>query len=314
GTGALGAHVARWLAGNGAEHLVLTSRRGLDAPGAADLRSELTELGAKVTIAACDVADRAQVEALLADIPAEHPLTAVVHTAAVLDDGVIEGLTPDQVDRVLKVKVDATRHLHELTRDLDLSAFVLFSSFAATFGAPGQGNYAPGNAFLDAFAEYRRAQGLPATSLAWGPWGEGGMAEGGVGDRMRRHGVIEMAPRSAVTALQHALDRDESVLTVVDMEWKRFVLAFTSGRSRPLLHDLPEARDVIQDMAGDAEADGAGAVALAQQLAGVPEAEQERLVLELVRTAVAAVLGYAGADDVEAGRAFKELGFDSLTA
>ncbi|MBI0375127.1 SDR family NAD(P)-dependent oxidoreductase, partial [Streptomyces albiflaviniger] len=314
GTGALGAHVARWLAGNGAEHLVLTSRRGLDAPGAADLRSELTELGAKVTIAACDVADRAQVEALLADLPAEHPLTAVVHTAAVLDDGVIEGLTPDQVDRVLKVKVDATRHLHELTRDLDLSAFVLFSSFAATFGAPGQGNYAPGNAFLDAFAEHRRAQGLPATSLAWGPWGEGGMAEGGVGDRMRRHGVIEMAPRSAVTALQHALDRDESVLTVVDMEWKRFVLAFTSGRSRPLLHDLPEARDVIQDMAGDAEADGAGAVALAQRLAGVPEAEQERLVLELVRTAVAAVLGYAGADDVEAGRAFKELGFDSLTA
>ncbi|CAM5607741.1 Polyketide synthase OS=Streptomyces antimycoticus OX=68175 GN=SANT12839_037230 PE=4 SV=1 [Streptomyces antimycoticus] len=314
GTGALGAHVARWLAGNGAEHLVLTSRRGLEAPGAADLRSELTELGAKVTIAACDVADRAQVEALLADIPAEHPLTAVVHTAAVLDDGVIEGLTPDQVDRVLKVKVDATRHLHELTRDLDLSAFVLFSSFAATFGAPGQGNYAPGNAFLDAFAEHRRAQGLPATSLAWGPWGEGGMAEGGVGDRMRRHGVVEMAPRSAVTALQHALDRDESVLTVVDMEWKRFVLAFTSGRSRPLLHDLPEARDVIQDMAGDAEADGAGAVALAQQLAGVPEAEQERLVLELVRTAVAAVLGYAGADDVEAARAFKELGFDSLTA
>ncbi|MFE2449516.1 type I polyketide synthase, partial [Streptomyces sp. NPDC059426] len=314
GTGALGAHVARWLAGNGAEHLVLTSRRGLEAPGAADLRSELTELGAKVTIAACDVADRAQVEALLAGIPAEHPLTAVVHTAAVLDDGVIESLTPDQVDRVLKVKVDATRHLHELTRELDLSAFVLFSSFAATFGAPGQGNYAPGNAFLDAFAEHRRAQGLPATSLAWGPWGEGGMAEGGVGDRMRRHGVIEMAPRSAVTALQHALDRDESVLTVVDMEWKRFVLAFTSGRSRPLLHDLPEARDVIQDMAGDTEADGAGAVALAQQLAGVPEAEQERLVLELVRTAVAAVLGYAGADDVEAGRAFKELGFDSLTA
>ncbi|WP_064455270.1 type I polyketide synthase [Streptomyces hygroscopicus] len=314
GTGALGAHVARWLAGQGAEHLVLTSRRGLQAPGAAELRAELTELGAQVTIAACDVADRAQVEALLADIPAAHPLTAVVHTAAVLDDGVIEGLTPDQVDRVLKVKVDATRHLHELTRDLDLSAFVLFSSFAATFGAPGQGNYAPGNAFLDAFAEYRRAQGLPATSLAWGPWGEGGMAEGGVGDRMRRHGVIEMAPRAAVTALQHALDRDESVLTVVDMEWKRFVLAFTSGRSRPLLHDLPEAREVIKDMAGDAEADGAGADALAQRLAGVPEAEQERLVLELVRTAVAAVLGYASAEDVEAGRAFKELGFDSLTA
>nr|BAW35614.1 modular polyketide synthase [Streptomyces sp. RK95-74] len=314
GTGALGAHVARWLAGNGAEHLVLTSRRGPDAPGAAELRAELTELGAKVTIAACDVADRDALAATLAAIPAEHPLTAVVHTAAVLDDGVIEGLTPDQVDRVLKVKVDATRHLHELTRDLDLSAFVLFSSFAATFGAPGQGNYAPGNAFLDAFAEHRRAAGLPATALAWGPWGEGGMAEGGVGDRMRRHGVIEMAPRLAVTALQHALDREETALTVADMEWKRFVLAFTSGRSRPLLHDLPEARDVIDDLRGDTEAEAAGSVALAQRLAGVPEAEQERLVLELVRTAVAAVLGYAGAEDIEAGRAFKDLGFDSLTA
>ncbi|MFD7506788.1 type I polyketide synthase [Streptomyces sp. NPDC059850] len=314
GTGALGAHVARWLARNGAEHLVLTSRRGPEAPGAAELRDELTALGAQVTIAACDVADREALAEMLATVPAEHPLTAVVHTAAVLDDGVIEGLTPEQIDRVLKVKVDATRQLHELTRDLDLSAFVLFSSFAATFGAPGQGNYAPGNAFLDAFAEWRRAQGLPATALAWGPWGEGGMAEGGVGDRMRRHGVIEMAPGAAVTALQHALDRDESVLTVADMEWKRFVLAFTSGRSRPLLHDLPEARDVIADMNTDAEAGAADSGALTRQLAGASEAEQERLVLELVRTAVAAVLGYAGADDVEPGRAFKDLGFDSLTA
>ncbi|MER5363511.1 SDR family NAD(P)-dependent oxidoreductase, partial [Streptomyces sp. NPDC002785] len=314
GTGALGAQVARWLARNGAEHLVLTSRRGPDAPGAAELRDELTALGTEITITACDVADRDAVTVLLAGIPAEQPLTAVVHTAAVLDDGVIEGLTPEQVDRVLKVKVDATLHLHELTKDLDLSAFVLFSSFAATFGAPGQGNYAPGNAFLDAFAEWRRDAGLPATSLAWGPWGEGGMAEGGVGDRMRRHGVIEMAPEMAVSALQHALDRDESVLTVVDMEWKRFVLAFTSGRSRPLLHDLPEAQDVIKDMRGDAETEDAGAAALAQKLGGLPEAEQERLLLELVRSAAATVLGYAGADAVEAVRAFKELGFDSLTA
>ncbi|WP_411757377.1 type I polyketide synthase [Streptomyces venezuelae] len=314
GTGALGAHVARWLAGNGAEHLVLTSRRGPDAPGAAELREELAALGTEVTLAACDVSDRDALAALLTDIPADRPLTAVVHTAAVLDDGVVEALTPDQVERVLRVKVDATLHLHELTRDLDLSAFVLFSSFAATFGAPGQGNYAPGNAFLDAFAGYRRAAGLPATSLAWGPWGDGGMAEGAVGDRMRRHGVIEMAPGRAVTALQHALDRDETALTVADMEWKRFVLAFTSGRSRPLLHDLPEARQVMDSTRTDTAEDGGSAAVLAGQLAGQPEAEQERLLLELVRTAVAAVLGYAGPDAVEAARAFKELGFDSLTS
>ncbi|OKI44212.1 polyketide synthase [Streptomyces sp. CB03578] len=314
GTGALGAHVARWLAENGAEHLILTSRRGAEAPGAAELREELTALGARVTLAACDVSDREALAALLADVPADQPLTAVVHTAAVLDDGVIEALTPEQVERVLRVKVDATLHLHELTRDLDLSAFVLFSSFAATFGAPGQGNYAPGNAFLDAFAEYRRAAGLPATSLAWGPWGDGGMAEGAVGDRMRRHGVIEMAPERAVGALQHALDRDETTLTVADMEWKRFVLAFTSGRARPLLHDLPEARQAMEATRTDVAEDSGSAAVLAQRLAGQPEAEQERLLLELVRTAVAAVLGYAGPDAVDAGRAFKELGFDSLTS
>ncbi|NXY92937.1 SDR family NAD(P)-dependent oxidoreductase [Streptomyces sp. BR123] len=314
GTGALGAHVARWLAANGAEHLILTSRRGPDAPGAAELAGELTALGAEVTIAACDVSDRDALAELLATVPADRPLTAVVHTAAVLDDGVIEALTPEQIERVLRVKVDATRHLHELTRDLDLSAFVLFSSFAATFGAPGQGNYAPGNAFLDAFAEHRRAAGLPATSLAWGPWGDGGMAEGAVGDRMRRHGVIEMAPSRAVNALQHALDRDETTLTVADMEWKRFVLAFTSGRARPLLHDLPEARQVMDGARTEAAEDGGSAAPLLRQLAGQPEAEQERLLLDLVRTAVAGVLGYAGPDAVEAGRAFKELGFDSLTS
>ncbi|MGW1916909.1 type I polyketide synthase [Streptomyces sp. NPDC002076] len=314
GTGALGGHVARWLARNGAGHLLLTSRSGPDAPGAGELRAELTALGTEVTVAACDVADRTALGELLAAIPEDRPLTAVVHTAAVLDDGVIEALTPDQLDRVLRVKVEATRHLHELTRDLDLSAFVLFSSFAATFGAPGQGNQAPGNAFLEAVAEQRRADGLTATTLAWGPWGDGSAVAGPVGDRMRRHGILEMAPDLAVTALGHALDRDETALTVIDMEWKRFALAFTADRSRPLLDDLPEAREVIENAQPDHADDPTGTVPLTKQLAGLSATEQERLLLDLVRGAVAAVLGHAGIDAVEANRAFKELGFDSLTA
>ncbi|MBI0296603.1 SDR family NAD(P)-dependent oxidoreductase [Streptomyces sp. PRKS01-29] len=315
GTGRLGAQVARWLARNGADHLVLASRRGPDAPGAVELEAELTALGAKVTLAACDVTDRAALAETLAAIPADQPLTAVVHTAAVIDDGVIEGLTPDQVERVLRLKVDATRHLHELTRDLDLTAFVLCSHFSATFGAPGQGNQAPGNAFLHAFAEQRRADGLPATTLTFGPWGDGATVDGAVGDRMRRHGINEMAPEPATATLQHALDRDETALTVIDMDWRRFTLAFTADRARPLLHDLPEAREVVEEMA-TAEADdtgGAGA-ALAGQLAGLPETERERVLLDLVRSAVAAVLGHSGAQAIEAGRAFKDLGFDSLTA
>ncbi|WP_042422615.1 type I polyketide synthase [Streptacidiphilus anmyonensis] len=315
GTGALGAHVARWLAENGAPHLLLTSRRGPDAEGAAELREELTALGAEVTITSCDVSDRAALAGLLASVPAERPLTAVMHTAAVLDDAVIRALTADQLERVLRVKVDSALHLHELTRDLDLSAFVLFSSFAATFGAPGQGNYAPGNAFLDALAEQRRADGLPATSVAWGPWGEGGMAaEGGVGDRMRRHGILEMAPHLAVTALQQALDRGETVLTVTDIDWKRFALAFTSGRVRPLLFEVPEAVRALESGAGGdggvESADGG----FAARLTGLPAAERERLLLELVTSHVAAALGYPGPEAVDTGRAFKELGFDSLTA
>ncbi|MCC3772081.1 SDR family NAD(P)-dependent oxidoreductase, partial [Streptomyces sp. UNOC14_S4] len=314
GTGTLGAHVARWLARNGAEHLLLASRRGADAPGAAELREELTALGTEVTLAACDVADRDALAALLAEVPAERPLTAVVHTAAVTEDGVIEGLTPDQVDRVLRLKVDATRHLHELTRELELSAFVLFSHFSAVFGAPGQGNQAPGNAYLQAFAERRRAEGLPATTLSWGPWGDGSTVDGAIGDRMRRHGINEMAPEPAVTALRHALDRDETALTVIDMDWRRFTLAFTADRPRPLLHELPEAFRVVEEMRAEASASADAGPALAQQLAGLPETERERVLLELVRGAVAAVLGHADASAIEAGRAFKELGFDSLTA
>ncbi|MFC3586298.1 SDR family NAD(P)-dependent oxidoreductase, partial [Streptantibioticus rubrisoli] len=314
GTGTLGAHVARHLARNGAQHLRLVSRRGLDAPGATELRDELAELGAQVTVSACDIADRDALAALLADIPADRPLTAVVHTAAVLDDGVIEGLTREQVDAVLRVKVDGTLNLHELTRDLDLSAFVMFSSFAATFGAPGQGNQAPGNAFLEALAEQRRADGLTATTINWGPWGDGSAVGGAIGDRMRRHGINEMAPERAVVALGHVLDRDETALTVIDMDWKRFALAFTADRARRLLHELPEAREVIDNAQSDTADDLTGGVPLTKQLAGLPGTEQERLVLELVRGAVAAVLGFSGAEAVEANRAFKELGFDSLTA
>ncbi|MGO4758941.1 beta-ketoacyl reductase, partial [Streptomyces sp. 2MCAF27] len=190
----------------GAGHLVLAGRRGPEAPGADELVAELTALGTRVTVVACDVADREAVARMLDGIPAEHPLTAVIHAAAVLDDGVVDSLTPGQMDAVLRIKAHGALHLHELTRDLDLSAFVLCSSFGATFGLPALGNYAPGNAFLDALAEARRAEGLPATSVAWGTWAGTGMAAGAVGARGRLEGIHEMAPELAVTALRHVLD------------------------------------------------------------------------------------------------------------
>ncbi|WP_443072950.1 type I polyketide synthase [Streptomyces sp. S465] len=317
GTGVLGAHVARWLIDKGAEHVVLTSRRGLDAPGAAGLRDELAASGARVTVAACDAADREALAALIAGLPAGLPLTAVVHAAGVLDDGVLESLTPERFASVLRAKADAAANLHELTRDLDLTAFVLFSSFAGSVGAAGQANYAAANAFLDALAERRRAEGLPATSVAWGPWAEGGMAaDDALEQRMRRSGVPPMAADLAIAALQRALDLDETAVTVADIDWERLAPGFTASRPSPLLLELPEVRTALEAEGRRAATTGGGAdeSALARRLGEAPAAERERILLDLVRSAVAAVLGHSDAEAVEADRAFRELGFDSLTA
>ncbi|MEU4794697.1 type I polyketide synthase [Streptomyces sp. NPDC023327] len=316
GTGALGGHVARWLARNGAEHLVLTSRRGPDAPGAQELESELLGLGVKVTVAACDVADRAALGQLLASIPAAHPLTTVIHAAGVLDDGVIESLTPERFAGVLRAKADAALHLHELTKDLDLSAFVVFSSLAGAVGGAGQGNYAAANAYLDALVEQRRALGLPGTSVAWGPWAEAGMAVGGTQEeRMQRGGLAAMDPTEALAVLGQVLDGDATYAAVVDVDWERFAADFAAERPSPLISDIPEARKALEST-GAASASPAAdtAAALREQLAGLAPAEQDRTLLALVRTQVAAVLGHADAEGIPAGRAFKDLGFDSLTA
>ncbi|MFI1127416.1 type I polyketide synthase, partial [Streptomyces hygroscopicus] len=317
GTGALGAQVARWLVANGAEHVVLTSRRGLAAPGAAELRDELVASGARVTVAACDVADREALAELLAGLPAELPLTAVIHAAGVLDDGVLDSLTPERFAPVLRAKADAARHLDELTRDLDLSAFVLFSSITGSVGAAGQGNYAAANAYLDALAERRRAEGLPATSIAWGPWADSGMAgDDAMERRMRREGMPPMAPESAVAALRQALDLDDTAVTVADIDWEHYARTLTAVRPSPLIADLPEAgpRAATGADTGQVVTDADSASPLGARLSGLPRAEQDRALLELVRAQVASVLGHDGAEAVEAGRAFKELGFDSLAA
>jgi polyketide synthase 7 len=320
GTGGLGRQVARWLARGGAEHLLLVSRSGPGAPGAGELEAELTALGARVTVAACDVADREAVRRLLEAVPADLPLSAVVHTAAVLDDSVVDHLTPDQMERVLRVKVGGAVNLHELTRDQDLSAFVLFSSFGATFGLPGLSNYAPGNSVLEALAEQRRAEGLPATAVGWGTWAGGGMADGGVGERGRMHGIYEMDPELATAALQQALDRDETSPVIIDIHWERFATAFSAKRATTFFDLVPEAvRALEEETSAAGETDTGGAAALAQRLAGLTEVERNRELLDVVRKNAAAVMSHgakkSGAmEAIESGRAFRELGFDSLMA
>ncbi|MFE3661285.1 SDR family NAD(P)-dependent oxidoreductase, partial [Streptomyces sp. NPDC059165] len=309
GTGALGARVARWVAERGAEHVVLTSRRGPEAPGASELEAELSALGVRVTVAACDVADPDAVQALLA----EHPVDALFHAAAVLDDGVLDSLTPERLAAVMQAKATSALHLHESTRDRDLSAFVLFSSFAGTIGAAGQANYAAANAFLDALAERRAAEGLPATSLAWGPWAEIGMAsDEAMAQRMRRGGLTPLRPDLAVDAMGHAIRSRTSGLVIADITWADFRSAFAAVRPSPLIGDLPEVRTAVE-LAARPESDDHRSD-LHRQLAGLEPAEQDRLLTDLVRSYAAEVLHYAGPAEVTPNRPFRDLGVDSLIA
>ncbi|MFJ3712565.1 type I polyketide synthase [Streptomyces sp. NPDC090053] len=320
GTGGIGAEIAAWLAGNGARHLLLTSRRGEQAPGAKELKARLTALGAEVTVAACDVADREALALLLESVPDEQPLTAVVHAAAVLDDCLLDALTPERAATVLRPKVDAARHLHELTQDADLDAFVLFSSLAGTLGGPGQASYAAANAYLDALAVARRSQGLPATSLAWGVWGEVGLASGELGERLRSTGMGQMAPELALTVLQQALDQDLTCLAVTDVDWQRYGPTCTEGRSGRVLDSLPEARATAPGATPSGADTGSRPVGepsdagFAGTLAGHAPLEREQALVALVRTQAAAALGLPGPDAVDPDRALRDLGFDSLTA
>ncbi|MDS0136274.1 SDR family NAD(P)-dependent oxidoreductase [Amycolatopsis sp. CM201R] len=235
GTGALGARVARWAAANGADRLVLISRSGPDAPGAVDLAAELTNAGTETTIKACDVTDRVAVAALIDWIGDD--LRAVVHTAGILDDGIIDTVTPERLANVEAAKVTGAVHLSELTRNLD--AFIVFSGLAGTLGAAGQAAYAAANARLDALAEARRAEGEPALAVAWGPWSGGGMAGADIRTRLAAAGLRPLDPDLALAALEGALSAGDTTITIADIDWQTFAPAFTAVRPSPLLAELP---------------------------------------------------------------------------
>ncbi|WP_455678408.1 type I polyketide synthase [Streptomyces atroolivaceus] len=320
GTGAVGAHAARWLAREGAERLVLTSRRGAAAPGAEELRAELTALGTEVLIEVCDVSDGEAVRALVERVdalPGDRPLTAVLHAAGVLtEEPPLLDVTPEAFADAVRAKAAGAAALDAALDGRKLDAFVLFSSGAAVWGSSRQPAYAAANACLDGVAQRRRARGLAATSVAWGSWGGGGMVGEDSAAHLRRLGLAEMDPARAVRALALALDRDESHLVVADIDWEKFVPVYTLARSRPLLRDLPEARRASGAQSdSDQDTEGLpGEGGLAEGLAGLTEPEQRRRLLDLVRTHVAVVLGHDSTAAVEPARAFKEVGFDSVTA
>ncbi|MFC8047823.1 SDR family NAD(P)-dependent oxidoreductase, partial [Nocardia sp. NPDC057353] len=296
-TGALGSAVAAHLVReHGVRHLILAARRPVPAAAVA----ALTELGAEVTAVACDVGDRAELAALLDGIPAEHPLTAVVHTAGVLADGMLATQRPEQLAAVLRPKIDAAVALHELTAGLDLDAFVLFSSAAGTFGSAGQTAYAAANAFLDAIAVDRRAHGLPATALAWGPWaGATGMAatlDSAGTRRIERGGVRPLTVEQGLALFDLALRSADAVLVPVRLD-------LAAARTDPPA--------LLRALTGGAHRRTRGTIAFAAD--ATPE-ERRRRLLDLVRDRVAAVLGHEGAAAIAPERQFADLGFDSLTA
>ena len=304
GTGGLGGLVAEHLVSkHGVTRLLLTSRRGLAAEGAQGLLERLSGLGAEVEIVACNVADRAQVQALLDGIDGDHPLSAVVHTAGILDDGVLGSLTHERVMGVLAPKVGGAWNLHELTRDLDLSAFILFSSVAGLLGSLGQASYAAANAFLDALAAQRRAHGLPGVSLAWGPWAQvGGMADrlGEVDNaRIGGLGLVSLPAEEGLELFDRAYDSGEALLAPVKLDKRALRRRAVNGTLPALLQGLIRTVRRVPDRAAR----------LAPRLSAAPEGQRHDIALEFVRAEVAMVLGHPSPAAVDVKVAFKDLGF-----
>ena len=315
GTGMAGSTLARHLVTqHGVRNLVLLSRSGPDAPGAAELIAELEEAGARVRAVACDAADREALASVIADIPVSHPLTGVIHAAGVLDDAVVTSLTPERVDAVLRPKVDAAWNLHELTRDLDLSVFVMFSSMAGLVGSSGQGNYAAANSFLDGLAAHRRAHGLPAISLGWGLWDQASAMTGGLDAadlaRLGRDGILALSSDEAMELFDTALIVDEPFMAPARIDLMRCVP--TPPRCHPCSptwSTRPTRRQVDDSLAA-----AKSKSALAHRLQGLPEPQQHAVLLDLVRSHIATVLGNTTPEAIDPDKAFQDLGFDSLTA
>jgi acyl transferase domain-containing protein len=322
GTGALGGHLARWLARNGAEHIILVGRRGENTPGAAELSAEIKELGAAVTVAACDVADRDALQELLNSLPAGRPLSAVFHAAGAPHSAPLTATDPSALAAVFSGKVAGAQNLHDLTREMKLDAFVLYASGAGVWGSGGQSAYGAANAALDALAQQRRAEGLTATSVSWGLWAGGGMAGEQGEEFLTALGLRPMAPESAVTALVEALDRGDTCVSVVDVDWPRFARSFTAFRPSPLIRELPGVRIVPGGLTGETSEEfpdrarpvGAAKRDVLARLARATGDDRQDILLDLVRRHAAAVLGHPGPQHVESDAGFQTLGLSSVTA
>ncbi|MGW2499380.1 SDR family NAD(P)-dependent oxidoreductase, partial [Streptomyces pseudogriseolus] len=311
GTGTVGAATARHLVvRHGVRHLLLATRRGPDAPGTAELIADLASHGARTTVVSCDVADRDALADVIRAIPDDRPLGAVVHAAGLLDDGVVTSLTPARLSAVLRPKADAACHLRELTRDHGLSAFVLFSSAAATLAGPGQGNYVAANSFLDALAATMRAEGRPALSIAWGLWEADSSMTRDLTDathhRATRNGIAALPTDDALALFDRALSHTGSAPVALHVD--RAALRRVADHLPPLLRSLT-GRPALRTAAASAQGTPAS-----QGFAQLPEPKRRDALTDLVRTTLSTVLGHASGASIGLDLSFTRLGLDSLTA
>jgi polyketide synthase 12 len=303
GTGTLGARVTRWLAGAGAEHLVLTSSTGPDA--------ELIEHGTRVSIVTCDTTDREAIATLLDQLDAEgETISAVIHADGVNQQTPLAEIGMEEAIRVAAAKVSGLRHLHELLKDQPLDAFISFSSISGVWGSGRQAMYAAANAFLDAFVEHRVGLGLPAMSVAWSAWASSSSDDPSQHD-LRRRGLEPLDPKLAIAALQQAIDHGDTNLIVADVDWARFAPSFAAARARPLLDDIAEAKAALEGSDSSSEPDDARLLA---RLRNLSESERLRVLVNLALAETAAVLGYHDAARLDANTGFVDLGLDSLMA
>ncbi|WP_180276305.1 type I polyketide synthase [Mycobacterium ostraviense] len=306
GTGTLGGLFAEHMVtGYGVRRLLLTSRRGSGTPEAVELAGRLNSLGAHVTISACDCANPTELAALIDSIPAEHPLTAVIHAAGVLDDAVTSELTPQQLDNVLAAKADSAWYLHQLTADTELAAFVLFSSAAGVLGAPGQANYAAANAVLDALARQQPA----ATSLAWGYWQTSSGMTGHLDTRdltrLTRSGMVPITTSQGLALFDAALSQQHPNLIPAPLSTRALAALARDNSLPPILSALITTRRQA------AAADSRG---LSARLAGMAPEQQRTVLANVVITATAAVLAHPDPAAMDPEQSFKDLGIDSLSA
>jgi 8,8a-deoxyoleandolide synthase len=314
GTGVLGGHVARWLARGGAEHLVLTGRQGLEASGAAELRAELEALEVRVTVAACDVADRDSVVDLLRKLEANgEVIRTVMHAAGVVELASLADITTADLATIAAGKVAGAQHLDELLDGGSLDGVVYFSSISAMWGVGEHGAYAAANAYLDALAHQQRERGIAAHSIAWGPWAGGGMLAEELIEILGRRGVGVLDAETSIDALQESLDRDETYMGIVKLDWDRFVPVFSAARPSPLMDELSEVRAILDAPSG-AQPEVADSSELMRQLTGLATADQDKILVDIVRSHTAQVLGHPNAEKVDTKRAFMDLGFDSIAA